>query len=69
LGELGEAKPGAQVFGIQQRGGQFRQGRSSLSCGEKDFFLQGMETDREEKAEGQRGRSGENQNPGRGFQE
>jgi hypothetical protein len=69
LGEEGEAEAGAEVFGVEEGRSQFREGRCGLAGGEKDSFLQGVETDGKKQRGGQSDDGGEGEGPEGGFQE
>ena len=47
MGEEGEAKASAEVFGIEKRGGEFGEGGGTLASGDEDTFVDGLEADGE----------------------
>ena len=46
MGEEGEAKASAEVFGVKKRGGEFGEGGGTLASGDEDTFVDGLEADR-----------------------
>jgi hypothetical protein len=69
LGEEGEAESRAEMLGIQERGGQLREGGGAFSGGEQDFFLEGVEADGKQESGGEGDCAGDGEEPGRGLQE
>lgn len=69
LGEEGEAKAGAEVFGVEEGGGQFRQGGGAFAGGQQDPLFQRVETDGQKQRGRQRDGAGDRVRPEGGFQE
>jgi hypothetical protein len=69
LGQEGDPESCAEVFGIEKRGREFRQGRGSLSSCQQNLFLEGVETDGEKEPGRQRDGTGDGEEQGRSFQE
>ena len=47
MGEEGEAKASAEVFGIEKRGCEFGEGGGALASGDEETFVDGLEADGE----------------------
>ena len=43
MGEEGEAKASAEVFGVKKRGGEFGKGGGTLASGDEETFVDGFE--------------------------
>ena len=48
MGEEGEAKASAEVFGVKKRGGEFGEGGGTLASGDEETFVDGLEADGED---------------------
>jgi hypothetical protein len=69
LGKEGEAKAGAKVFGVEEGGGQFRQGGRAFAGSQQHPLFQRMETDGQKQCNRQRDGAGDREGPEGGFQE
>jgi len=69
LGEEGEAKPSAEVFRVEEGGGQFRQGGGPFAGGQQHPLFQRVETDGQKQRGRQRDGAGDRVRPEGGFQE
>lgn len=68
MGEEGEAKASAEVFGIEKRSGEFGEGGGTLASGDEETFIDGFEAYGENSRSEEGGEAEDEIEEGRRFQ-